>query len=449
MTPRLPLLLFIPTFTAPLAAQAPPVTPDPAVAAAVDRVSATRLETVLRTLVGFGTRHTLSDTLSPTRGIGAARRYVHAEFERISRECGGCLSVRYQQTLLPAGSSRRVDRDVNLVNVLAELRGTVHPDRRILMTAHLDSRASDVMDRAGEAPGANDDGSGVAAVLEAARVLTGHRWGKTLVFGVLVGEEQGLLGAGALAAMARDSGWTIEGVLNNDIVGGRAGMNGAANDSAFRIFSEPVPQTGTDQDRVSRRFDGGEVDGPSRQLARYAARVARRHVPGLDPVLIYRLDRFGRGGDHRAFNDLGFTAVRFTEMNEDYRRQHQNIRLEDGIQYGDLLEGISYPYLAGITRANVAVLAELAQAPPPPDSVRIRGAVSPSTTLRWHRVPSPRLAGYRVYWRETTASQWQWSRWVGDVSEATLENVVIDNYLFGVAAVSGEGDESVVVTPYR
>jgi hypothetical protein len=424
---------------------------DQRVRLAVRSVSPQRIERDLRTLVAFGTRHTLSDTLSPTRGIGAARRWVKAEFDRISAGCGGCLEVRYQGRIVPGGSGARIPRQVEIVNVLAILRGASHPDRYLFMTAHLDSRASNPLDSVSDAPGASDDGSGIAGVIEAARVLSEaartRRFEKTVVFGALSGEEQGLFGGQQLAQMAQDSGWIIEGVLNNDIIGNRAGMTGERNEHEFRIFSEPVPVTESDSARRARRFSGGEVDGPSRQLARYIERTARRYVPGAKPLMIYRLDRFGRGGDHRAFNDLGFPAVRFTVMHEDYNRQHQDIRTEKGVSYGDVIEEVSFPYIALITRANVASLAALAFAPPPPEAVRIQGAVTPNTVLRWTRVPSPALAGYRIYWRETTEPQWRYSADAGDVDTFTLEKVNIDNYFFGVAAVGKDGNESLVVFP--
>ena len=408
-------------------------------------VSAGQIEQDLRRLVGFGTRHTLSDTLSASRGIGAARRWVKAEFERISARCGGCLEVRYQARLVKGGAGTRIPRDVMIVNVLAILRGTVHPDRYLMMTAHLDSRASNPLDSTSDAPGAADDGSGVAGVIAAARALSEQgALGKTIVLAALSGEEQGLYGGTQLAQMAADSGWIIEGVLNNDIIGHRAGMTGARNEREFRVFSEPVPANESDSSRRARRFTGGEVDGVSRQLARYVDKTTRRYVPGADAIMMYRLDRFGRGGDHRPFNDLGFPAVRFTAMHEDYNRQHQDIRTVDGVAYGDVIEEVSFPYIALVTRANVATLAALAAAPPPPSAVRLSGAVTPNTTVSWTPSASPLIRGYRIYWRETTEPQWRYSVDVGDVATFTLEDVNIDNYLFGVAALGKDDNESTV-----
>ncbi|MEO8201281.1 MAG: M28 family peptidase [Gemmatimonadota bacterium] len=409
------------------------------------QISAQRIERDLRTIVGFGTRHTLSDTLSATRGIGAARRWVKSEFDRIASSCGGCLEVRYQPRVWKADGNRLV-RDVNIVNVLAIFRGSSEPGRVVFMTAHLDSRASNANDTLTDAPGAADDGSGVAAVIETARVLASAApFHKTVILAALSGEEQGLYGGQQLAQMARDSGWIVEGVLNNDIIGNARGMTGEANTHTFRVFSEPVPVDETDQQRRARRASGGEIDGPSRQLARYVDRITARYVPGADAVMIYRLDRFGRGGDHRAFNDLGFPAVRFTVMNEDYNRQHQDVRTENGISYGDVIEEISFPYIARVASANATSLASLAWAPPPPDSVRIKGAVTPSTTFTWNAPSSPSLAGYRIYWRETTEPQWRYHADVGLANSFTLTNVNIDNYFFGVASLGRDGTESVVV----
>lgn len=418
---------------------------DPRIDEIVRTISRTRIEHDVRALVGFGTRHTLSDTLSSTRGIGAARRWVKAEFDRIAATCGGCLAVRFQAELARRDSSR-ISRDVMIVNVVATLRGTLHPERVLLMTAHLDSRASDPNDATSDAPGASDDASGVAAVLEAARVLAAHGpYEKTIVLAALSGEEQGLFGGAQLARLARDSGWTVEAVLNNDIIGSARGMTGERNTRDFRVFSEAAPATETADERRAMVRAGGEVDGPSRQVARYVDRITERYGRGGNAVMVYRQDRFGRGGDHRAFNALGFPAVRFTVMNENYNRQHQDVRTENGTEYGDVAEEVSSPYVATVTVANAATLAALAWAPPPPDSVSIRGAVTPNTTVRWAPVSSPRLVGYRVYWRETTESAWRYSRDVGNVTTIELKGINIDNYLFGVAAVGKDGDESVVV----
>jgi len=409
--------------------------------------SAERIEADVRTLAGFGTRHTLSDTLSDTRGIGAARRWIEAEFERISADCDGCLEVSTQRSLVPGGENARIPEDTWVVNVVAVLRGTVHPDRYVIMSGDIDSRVTNPNDAAGDAPGANDNASGMAGTLEAARVLSRHRFGKSIVFAGLSGEEQGLFGGRYMAEAAREEGWTIEGVLNDDMIGNIEGIDGVIDNHTFRVFSEPTPVTESEQDRRMRRYTGGEVDGPSRQLARYVVHITDTYFTNLDPMLIYRLDRFGRGGHHRPFNDVGFPAVRIMEAHENYNRQHQDVRVENGIAYGDVIEGVDFGYARNLTAVNAAVLASLAWAPPPPDTVWIRGAVQPSTRLDWTPVSDPDLAGYVVTWRETTEPRWTHRRFVGNVTGYTLENLVIDNYLFGVASVGSDGDESVVVFP--
>ncbi len=409
--------------------------------------SAQRVEADIRRLAAFGTRHTLSDTVSRTRGIGAARRWLFDEFTRISRACGGCLEVMYVDSVIPGGPTGRIPRDTRVVNVVAIQRGQQDPGRYVLITAHYDSRVTDVMDSTSEAPGANDDASGVAAALEAARVLSRHRFDATIVYAPLAGEEQGLFGGEILARHAQKNGWRIAGVLNNDIIGNTRGQNGVTDNRTARVFGPGIPATATQAELRRILTTGGELDNPARQLARYVDRVADRYVANLDVQMIYRLDRFGRGGDHTPFFNLGYPAVRLTETWEDYTRQHQDLRVENGIRYGDVADAVDFDYVARMTGLNAAALASLAWAPPAPDSVTIAGAVSPNTVLRWKAVSAPDLAGYRVYWREPTAPQWQWSRWVGNVTEATLENIVIDNYFFGVAAVDREGHESLVVFP--
>lgn len=432
---------------APAPAGFTPAGEDPRIHEIVDAASPVRLERDVRTLAGFWTRHTLSDTLSQTRGIGAARRWLFDEFQRISAACGGCLEVRYVSEVIEGGSHPRIPRDVEIVNVVAVQRGRVHPGRYVLMTAHYDSRVNEVLDSTSYSPGANDDASGVAATLEAARILSRYPLDNTVVYAALAGEEQGLFGGEILAEHAREEGWEIEGVLNNDIIGNTRGITGVVENTTVRIFAPGIPPDA--ETVVLRRFlyAGGELDVPSRQLARYVDRIAERYVPNLDALIIYRLDRFGRGGDQTPFFLKGFPAVRISETHENYVHQHQDVRVEDGVQYGDLPEFVDYPYLAKVTALNAASLASLAWAPPSPDSVRVAGAVQPHTTLRWQPVEAPDLAGYRVYWRRPTEPSWTHSRWVGRVSEATLENIVIDNYFFGVAAVDREGHESRVVFP--
>ncbi|MBN8717468.1 M28 family metallopeptidase [Thermomonas sp.] len=440
-----PLLLGMTTAAV---AQTPPPPADLPLLDSLGRApSAANIERDVRTLVGFGTRHTLSDTASPTRGIGAARRWVFDEFTRISKACGGCLEVRYVSGTVQG--EPRIPGPVEVVSVIAIQRGSVDPNRYVMMSGDIDSRASDVMDATSDAPGANDNASGLAGVLEAARVLSRHRFAGSIVYAALSGEEQGLYGGKFLAAEARRQGWRIEAVLNNDMIGNIAGIDGVIDNHTVRVFSEGTRATETAEEARARRFTGGELDSPSRNLARYIARMAR-HVPNLDVRLVYRLDRFGRGGHHRPFNEQGYPAVRVMEAHEHYDRQHQDVRVENGRRYGDTLDGVDFAYAARLTALNVVTLAALASAPPPPADVRIEGAVSPDTTLKWARPPAAQasnLAGYRVYWRLTTEPQWTHSRWVGDVASATLQNVVIDDYFFGVAAVAKDGSESPVVFP--
>jgi hypothetical protein len=410
-------------------------------------VSAARIEADIRRMAAFGTRHTMSDTVSRTRGIGASRRWLFAEFQRISQQCGGCLDVRYVGEVIPANPQGRIRVPTNVVNVVAIQRGQTDPTRHVLITGHYDSRVNDVMDATSDAPGANDDASGVAAALEAARVLSKHRFDATLVYGALAGEEQGLLGGEIMARFAKANGWRIAGVLNNDIIGNTRGQTGASGNTTARVFAPGIAPDATAAELRRYLYSGGELDTPTRQLARYVDRVADQYVNDLDVQMIYRLDRFGRGGDQTPFFLAGYPAVRITETFEDYTRQHQNVRVENGIRYGDTPDMVDYPYVAKMTSLNAAALASLAWAPAAPDSVTVAGGVSPNTVLRWKAVDAPDLAGYRVYWRLPTEATWTRSRWVGNVTEATLENVIIDNYFFGVVAVDREGHESIAVYP--
>lgn len=421
----------------------------PAVAAERDfhdiaaAVSAERIERDIRTLVDFGTRHTLSETASDTRGIGAARRWIEAEFNRISDACGGCLEV-FTVSGVVSGENRIPD-PVEVVNVIAMLRGESEPNRMMMMSAHLDSRVSDPMNFESDSPGANDDASGVAGAIEAARVLSQYRFPATIALAVLSGEEQGLHGARILAQHAIDSGWDLDAVLNNDMIGNITGINGVIDNTTARVFSEGTRYLETEGEANQRRAQGGEVDSPSRNVARYVDEMADRYIPNLDTMMIYRIDRFGRGGDHRRFNEAGFPAVRIMEANENYNYQHQDIRVEDGIAYGDVIEHVNFEYAAKLTGLNAVTLAAMAWAPAPPAAVTIEGAVRPSTTLNWEKVPG--AAGYRVHWRLTTSPTWDFQRDVGDVDSFTLENIVIDNYFFGVSSLSADGVQSPVVFP--
>lgn len=405
--------------------------------------SPARIGADIERLVGFGTRHTLSGTKSDTRGIGAARRWIKAEFDRISAACGGCLEVYFQRQVVEP--QRRVPEPTEIVNVIAILRGTGEPNRYVIMSGDIDSRISDPLNATDDSPGANDNASGMAGTIEAARVLTDYRFPASIVFAGLSGEEQGLIGGGIMARQAKSDGWHIEAVLNNDMIGNISGINGVTDNTTARVFSEATRPTETPEEARLRRYTGGEVDSPSRNLARYIDRIADRYVPNLDVMMIYRLDRFGRGGHHRPFNEQGFAGVRIMETNEHYDRQHQDIRVENGRHYGDTIEGVDFDYAAKLTALNAVSLAAMAWAPAPPADVSIEGMVSPDTTLKWDRVEG--ASGYKVYWRLTTDPQWRWYRNVGDVTEYTLENVVIDNYIFGVASVNEDGLESPVVFP--
>ena len=411
----------------------------------INAVSSERLKSDITTLANFGTRNTFSDTVSDTRGIGAARRWIKNEFDKISADCNNCLDVFYQKDFVTKEGNSRVPKDAWVVNVVAIQRGTKYPNRYIIMSGDIDSRASNTMNYTIDAPGANDNASGMAGAIEAARVLSKYQFESSIVYVGLSGEEQGLFGGAGLAKYAQEKGWDIIGVLNNDMIGNIEGVDGVIDNRTFRIFSEPVPPTETERQRNARRFYGGEVDGISRQLARYVHKTTKTYMPEMNPMMVYRLDRFGRGGHHRPFNDLGFAGIRIMEAHENYNRQHQDIRIENGIEYGDVIEGVNFDYAAKLTAVNAINMASLAWAPPAPKNVAIGGIVQPSAKLKWDQVEG--AVGYKIYWRDTTSPTWDNSRYVGNVDNFTLEGIVIDNYYFGVAAVAANGFESVVVFP--
>ncbi|HYP30648.1 MAG TPA: M28 family peptidase [Burkholderiaceae bacterium] len=419
--------------------------PDAQLAAVADAVDARALHATIEKLVGFGTRHTLSDTKSDTRGIGAARRWAQARFEAISKECGGCLEV---VTPTQHVIGKRVPDGVDIVDVVAIQRGTSDPGRVVAITGHLDSRVTDVMDATHDAPGADDDGSGTAAVLESARVLSKHRFAATIVYGVLSGEEQGLYGGKVLADYAKAKGWRVEADLNNDIVGNSHGQDGVNDNTVIRVFSEGTKAVETQEQANRRRYNGGELDSPSRNLARFVAGLAERHLVNFRVAMVYRTDRYGRGGDQVPFLEAGFPALRLTEPHEDYRNEHQDLRSENGVRYGDTLDRVDFDYLAQVTRLNAIALAALASAPAPVRGVAIGGAVTTDTVMTW--TPQPGVAAYRVWWRDTTAPQWQRSRtYPADVDpgHAVLKNVDLDDFFFGVSAISADGWESPVAFP--
>ncbi|GAA4276159.1 M28 family peptidase [Aquimarina mytili] len=415
----------------------------------INTVSASRIEKDIKTLANFGTRHTLSDTVSQTRGIGAARRWIKSEFDKISKDCNGCLDVFYQKDLVKKGTNKRITKDVWVVNVVAIQRGTKYPNRFIIMSGDIDSRISDPTDYTHDSPGANDNASGMAGAIEASRVLSKYTFENSIIYVGLSGEEQGLFGGKELAAYALEKNWDIIGVMNNDMIGNIKGVDGVIDNRTFRIFSEPTPPTETEKQRKSRRFYGGEVDGISRQLARYIHKTVNTYMPEMNPMLVYRLDRFGRGGHHRPFNDVGFAGVRIMEAHENYTQQHQDIREENGIKYGDVVAHVNFDYAAKLTAVNAINLASIASAPPTVTELEIGGIVEPSVKFRWKKINDPNIEGYKIYWRDTTSPTWDHSRFVGNIDNFILEGIVIDNFLFGISTVGKNGYESPVVFPSK
>ena len=422
---------------------------DPQIAAELRQVSPQRIQANINKLVSFGTRLTISAqdpaSIAAGRGIGAARDWIKSEFERYSKDCGGCLEVKTDS--FTEEPTERVPKATEITNVYAVLKGTnaANANRIVLVTGHYDSRNSDTSDVVGDAPGANDDGSGTAVSLECARVLSKMKFPATIVFLTVAGEEQGLNGSKHFAKMAKDQGWDLAAVLNNDIVGGD--KSAEQDRSVVRVFSEGVPATATEQDIRRIRGLGGESDSASRQLARYIADVGRAYDTGVKPMLVFRLDRFLRGGDHYSFNQQGFTAIRFTEFREDFHHQHQNVRTENGVEYGDLPKFVDYDYVARVARLNAATLASLASAPAPPANVHILTKdLENDTTLTWNASPGGIAAEYEVLWRVTTSPEWEHAQPVGAATRATLK-LSKDNVIFAVRAVDGGGHRSLPVVP--
>jgi len=412
----------------------------------IQKISADSIKRNIEKLVSFYTRHSLSDTISQNRGIGAARRWIKSELERYSRESGGRLKVEFDEFIAPAGP--RVPKPTKMANVIATLPGKIYKDKVYIVSAHYDSRAGDALDSTGFAPGANDDGSGTAAVLELARVLSKYEFDFTIMFVLFAGEEQGLLGSRHLAKKLKDSGIVVLGVLNNDIIGNTEGGNGIVDNTRVRVFSEGLPISRDENMLRLITQVGLENDSPSRQLARYFKEVAERYLDNFQIELIFRRDRFLRGGDHTPFNEQGFPAVRISEMNENYARQHQNVRTEKGVKYGDLPEFVDYEYCANITRANASVLYHLANAPHPPQNPVIKiSKLEYDTTLKWDLNTEGDLMGYNICIRGTTSPLWEKKIFVGKVNEFTLKNVSKDNFIFGIQAVDLDGNESLIVIP--
>lgn len=395
-----------------------------------------RLEANVKKLVGFGTRHTLSDPDHATRGIGAARRWVMAEFVRLGGQCR-CIEP---DTVARSFTNDRAPNGVQVIDVLGIQKGS-DPNRVVILMGHIDSRVTDVMDATSDAPGANDDGSGVALVLEAARILSKEKFAATIVYAALSGEEQGLFGGELLAQTAKARGWTVSAVLNNDIVGNTIGTDGTRVADRVRVFSEGLSAADPIEAQLARRNDGGEDDGPSRALAKAIHGVAAGLPGGLEVMLVRRPDRFGRGGDHSPFLKLGYPAVRFTVGIENYDAQHQTLRTEHGKPLGDTPDKMDFGYLAKVTAINVATIRRLAKAPAAPASVTIGGALSSDTSASWTAVPG--AAGYRIRWRRADTHDWAgWRDVTG--TEATLKGVVVDDNFVGVSALSADGAESIV-----
>ena len=414
----------------------------------INEVSEDRIKADITTLANFGTRHTLSDTLSKSRGIGAARRWIFNEFQKIAKACNGCIEVSYQKNYHEP-NGRRIIKPVWINNVVAIQKGTKYPNRFVIMSGDIDSRISDPNNYTDDSPGANDNASGMAGTIEAARILSKYSFENSIIYTGLAGEEQGLYGGAGLAKYAQEQGWEIIGIMNNDMIGNIKGVDGVIDNRTFRIFSEPTPANESERARKSRRFYGGEVDGISRQLARYIHKTVQTFMPEMNPMMIYRLDRFGRGGHHRPFNDVGFAGVRIMEAHENYTQQHQDIREENGVAYGDVVEAVNFGYTKKLTAVNAINLAALAWAPPTVKELGIGGVVEASARFKWSKVEEDNIAGYKIYWRDTTSPTWDHSRFVGNVGEATLEGIVIDNFFFGIATVGKNGIESPVVFPNK
>jgi hypothetical protein len=420
---------------------------DPRIVAALKEVSAERIRSNIEKLVSFGTRSTLSAqdpaSISAGRGIGAAREWIRSEFETYSKDCNGCLEVKTDS--FTEGPADRIPQPTQITNVYAVLKGSDpgSAKRIVLVTGHYDSRNSDTLDVKGDAPGANDDGSGTAVSLECARVLSKLKFPATIIFLTVAGEEQGLNGSRHFAVMAKQQGWNIAAVLNNDIVGGNKGPEQDA--SVVRVFSEGIPVAADEKQLRQIRNLGGESDSSSRELARYIAEVGNTYDAGIKPLLIFRLDRYLRGGDHYSFNQQGFAAVRFTEYREDFNHQHQNVRTENGVEYGDLLKFVNFDYVAAVARLNAATLASLASAPAPPGNVRLdTSKLDNDSTLAWE--PASRASSYEIVWRATSAPDWEHTQSMGNVTRATLK-VSKDIVIFAVRAVDNEGHRSLPVVP--
>jgi acetylornithine deacetylase/succinyl-diaminopimelate desuccinylase-like protein len=425
---------------------------DPEIARMLSEIDARNIERTIRKLVSFGSRNTLSAQDNPARGIGAARDWLYSEFQQVAAASGGRMTVE-KQTFVQAAQPPprgRVPKDTVLTNVVATLKGTQAESaaRVYVVSGHYDSMCTSPTDAECDSPGANDDASGTAAVLEMARVMAKRSFDATIIFMTVPGEEQGLLGATHFAEEAKKAGMNVEGMLDNDIIGNSHGGNGVYDPHTVRVFSEGVPSNETEAEAATRRSVGGENDSQSRQLARFIKETGDLYLKDFHVQLIYRRDRYGRGGDHIPFLERGYAAVRFTEPNENYNHQHQNVRTENGIQYGDLPEFVDFDYIANVARTNAAALAALALAPARPKGVAINTRrLSADTDLQWEANTEPDVAGYEVVWRDTTSPVWTNSVWVGSVVSYTAKGMSKDNYFFGVRAVDKDGNRSPVSYP--
>ena len=413
----------------------------------VREIDARNVEATIRRLVSFGTRNTLSEQNDPKRGIGAARDWLYAEFLKAAEASNGRMTVEKQS--YEQQKAQRVPQPTIITNVVATLKGSQPEatDRIYVVSGHYDSMCNTPVDAKCDAPGANDDASGTATVLEMARVMAKYQFDATIVFMAVAGEEQSLLGSTYFAEQAKQKNWNVDAMFTNDIVGNTLGGNGVRDRTTVRVFSEGVPSNETPQEATTRRSVGGENDSASRQLARFIKETADALVPQFKVMLVYRRDRYGRGGDHIPFLERGYPAVRFTEVNEEFKHQHQNVRVENGVQYGDLPEFVDFAYVANVARVNAAAMAALAWAPSRPKGVTIQGGLSNDTDLRWEANKEPDLAGYEIVWRETTSPVWTNSQAVGNVTSFKMKGMSKDNYFFGVRAVDKDGNKSPVTYP--
>lgn len=420
---------------------------DPQIAKLVKEIDPRNIESTIRKLVSFGTRNTLSEQDNPNRGIGAARDWLYGEFQKAAAASEGRMTVEKQTFEQPKGV--RVPQPAMLTNIVATLKGAQAEsvNRVYVVSGHYDSMCNSATDAKCDAPGANDDASGTAAVLEMARVMAKYKFDATIVFMTVPGEEQGLLGAVHFAEEAKKANMDIEGMFTNDIIGSSLGANGVKDPHTVRVFSEGVPSNETTQEANTRRSVGGENDSQSRQLARFIKEVSEFYVPTMKVWMIYRRDRYGRGGDHQPFLERGFAAVRFTEPNENYQHQHQNVRMQDGVQYGDLPEFDDFNYIADVARVNAAALASLASAPARPKTVTFPTSLSNDTPIKWDANKEPDLAGYEIVWRDTTEATWTHSQPAGNVLTFAMKGMSKDNFFFGVRAVDKEGHRSPVTYP--